>query len=108
MVAAIAQHLIHCLRLVDLQKCLTGERRALQALTPAVDDWRRRITGLASRFERLKGHSPGDMPALVEAQQNMDAAEQHVQGAQEASQQARCTCCAGQHLRTMPYRKVAA
>ena len=60
---------------------------SVQALTPAVDDWRRRITSLASRFERLKGQSPAELPALVEAQRNVDAAEHHVHGAEEASQQ---------------------
>ena len=60
---------------------------SVQALTPAMDDWRRRITGLASRFERLKGQSPGDLPALAEAQQNVESAEHHVHGAQQANQQ---------------------
>ena len=59
----------------------------LQALTPAVDDWRRRITSLASRFERLKGQSPQELPALAEAQQNIVAADHHVSAAEEVNQQ---------------------
>ena len=52
-----------------------------------MDDWRRRISGLASRFERLKGQSPQQLPALAQARQNLDAADRHVNAAEEVNQQ---------------------
>ena len=56
----------------------------MQALTPAVDQWRKRIAGLTKRFEAVKGQ---ELPALQAAQSELESAASHMQGAVAAEQQ---------------------
>lgn len=61
----------------------------MQALTPALDQWRQRISGLTARFDAVMGQPPP--PELQAAALELDAAASQIQEtSSQVEQQVRC------------------
>ena len=57
----------------------------MQALTPALDQWRQRISGLTARFDAVMGQPPP--PELQAACEELDAAATQMQETSEEAEQ---------------------
>ena len=72
----------------------------MQALTPALDQWRQRILGLTARFEAVKESQPPQLQAA--AQQLAVAAENMQAAAEQQVSPGSVTCARREHIQNMP------